>query len=84
MQLKNDIHLAYCTNIHRGQNWAETFETLVRYVLPVRDRVAKGKPYAIGLRLSNQASLELSEKQTLQAIVARLRHDVATVVAEGV
>ncbi|APC68948.1 dihydrodipicolinate synthase family protein [Ralstonia pseudosolanacearum] len=30
------------------------------------------------------ASLDESEKQTLQAIVARLRHDVATVVAEGV
>ncbi|MDO3506212.1 dihydrodipicolinate synthase family protein [Ralstonia pseudosolanacearum] len=30
------------------------------------------------------ASLDESEKQTLQAIVIRLRHDVATVVAEGV
>ncbi|AXV69885.1 dihydrodipicolinate synthase family protein [Ralstonia solanacearum] len=30
------------------------------------------------------ASLDESEKQTLQAIVTRLRHDVATVVAEGV
>lgn len=65
MRLKHDIHLAYCTNIHRGQNWAETFETLVTYVLPVRDRVAAGKPYAIGLRLSNQASIELSERGRL-------------------
>ncbi|HEX7860288.1 MAG TPA: metabolite traffic protein EboE [Verrucomicrobiae bacterium] len=65
MRLKHDIHLAYCTNIHRGQNWAETFETLVKYVLPVRDRVAAGKPYAIGLRLSNQASVELSDRATL-------------------
>jgi sugar phosphate isomerase/epimerase len=65
VQLKHDIHLAYCTNIHRGQNWAETFDTLVKYVLPVRDRVSPGKPYAIGLRLSNQASLELSDRATL-------------------
>lgn len=65
MRLKHDIHLAYCTNIHRGQNWAETFETLEKYVLAVRDRVAAGKPYAIGLRLSNQASMELSEGATL-------------------
>ena len=65
MRLKHEIHLAYCTNIHRGQNWAETFETLVKYVLPVRDRVAAGKPYAIGLRLSNQASVELSDRGTL-------------------
>ena len=67
MQLKHGIHLAYCTNIHRGQNWPETFETLVKYVLAVRDRVAGGKPYAIGLRLSNQASIELSARATLTA-----------------
>ena len=67
MRLKHDIHLAYCTNIHRGQNWTETFDTLVKYVLPVRDRVAAGKPYAIGLRLSNQASIELSDRATLTA-----------------
>lgn len=65
MRLKHGIHLAYCTNIHRGQNWAETFDTLGKYVLPVRDRVAPGKPYAIGLRLSNQASVELSERERL-------------------
>ena len=65
MRLKHDIHLAYCTNIHRGQNWAETFETLAKYVLAVRDRVARGKPYAIGLRLSNQAAVELSDRKTL-------------------
>ncbi|MGZ8900165.1 MAG: metabolite traffic protein EboE, partial [Limisphaerales bacterium] len=65
MRLKHNIHLAYCTNIHRGQNWAETFDTLEKYVLPVRDRVSPGKPYAIGLRLSNQASIELSDRATL-------------------
>ena len=65
MRLKHNIHLAYCTNIHRGQNWPETFETLEKYVLPVRDRVATGKPYAIGLRLSNQAAIELSDRATL-------------------
>ena len=66
MRLKHNIHLAYCTNIHRGQNWAETFQTLVKYVLAVRDRVGKGKPYAIGLRLSNQAAVELSDRKTLR------------------
>ena len=65
MQLKHNIHLAYCTNIHRGQNWPETFQTLKQYTLRVRDRVAKGKLYAIGLRLSNQAAVELSNRATL-------------------
>ena len=25
MKLKHGLHLAYCTNIHRGENWAETY-----------------------------------------------------------
>lgn len=67
MELKHGLHLAYCTNIHRGESWAQTFETLQRYTLPVRDRVSPGKPYAIGLRLGADAARELSESQTLTA-----------------
>ncbi len=65
MQLKHNLHLAYCTNIHRGQDWPETFQTLQEHTLRVRDRVAPGRAYAIGLRLSNQAALELSDRKTL-------------------
>jgi hypothetical protein len=67
VQIKHNIHLAYCTNIHRGQNWPETFQTIQQYTLKVRDRVSPGRPYAIGLRLSNQAATELSERATLAA-----------------
>jgi hypothetical protein len=47
MHLKHGINLAYCTNIHRGETWAETFGTLQQYSLAVRDQVSPGKPYAI-------------------------------------
>ncbi|HUR45197.1 MAG TPA: metabolite traffic protein EboE [Candidatus Saccharimonadales bacterium] len=67
MKLNHGIHLAYCTNIHRGENWAETFDSLQRFTLPVRDRVSSGQPYAIGLRLSDQASRELSDGAALLA-----------------
>ena len=43
MQLNHGLHLAYCTNIHRGESWAQTFDTLQKYTLAVRDRVSKGK-----------------------------------------
>lgn len=59
MKLNHGLHLAYCTNIHRGEDWPETFNTLKRYTLAVRDQVSPGKPYAIGLRLSDRASREL-------------------------
>ena len=61
MQINKSIHLAYCTNIHRGEGWRETFDGLKNYTLKVRDNVSKGKPFAIGLRLGNSAAVELSE-----------------------
>ena len=65
MKLSHGLHLAYCTNIHRGETWPETFDALQRHTLAVRDRVGRGEPYAIGLRLSDQASRELSDSKTL-------------------
>ena len=70
MKLKHGLHLAYCTNIHRGESWPQTFDSLKKYTLAVRDRVSQGKPYAIGLRLSADAAYELREPETL----ANFRH----------
>jgi len=67
MQLKHGLHLAYCTNIHQGESWTETLANLERYTLAVRQRVCPDQPYAIGLRLGDQASRELSEPPTLLA-----------------
>ena len=67
MKLNHGLHLAYCTNIHRGETWAETFESLKNCTLPVRQRVCPNAPYAIGLRLSNRAARELSDRPSLVA-----------------
>lgn len=67
MKLSHGLHLAYCTNIHRGEGWAQTFETLQKYTLAVRDKVCAGKPYAIGLRLGADAARELSDRNNLLA-----------------
>ena len=67
MRLRHGLHLAYCTNIHRGESWPETLGALQKHTLAVRERVCPDKPYAIGLRLSDQASRELSDKSTLLA-----------------
>jgi hypothetical protein len=65
MKLKHGLHLAYCTNIHRGETWLETFDSLEKHTLAVREKVCPHEPFAIGLRLSNQAAVELSEPKTL-------------------
>ena len=65
MKLKHGLHLAYCPNIHRGEDWAQTFDSLQKHTLAVRRRVCPMGAYAIGLRLSDQASRELSEPAVL-------------------
>ena len=67
MRLKNNLHLAYCTNIHRGDDWPETLASLETYTLAVKEQVSPDRPYAIGLRLSDLASRQLSEPRTLDA-----------------
>jgi sugar phosphate isomerase/epimerase len=66
MHLAHGLHLAYCTNIHRGESWPETLRALKTHTLAVRDRVAAGAPYAIGLRLSALAAQQLSDPATLR------------------
>jgi hypothetical protein len=65
MQLNHGLHLAYCTNIHRGETWRETFDALKTHALAVRERVCPRAPFAIGLRLSHQAAMELHDPKTL-------------------
>ena len=62
----NQSHLAYCTNVHRGETWAETFNSLQTHTLAVRRLVCPNKHYGIGLRLGNRAALELSDPDTLR------------------
>ena len=49
MKLNYGLNLAYCTNVHRGETWAETFDSLKRNTLQVRERVCPEQPYGIGL-----------------------------------
>ena len=67
MNFASNHHLGYCTNIHRGDSWEETFDGLEKYTLAVKEAVSPDEPYAIGLRLSAQAANELADKQTLLA-----------------
>jgi hypothetical protein len=65
MQLNYSLHLAYCTNVHRGESWPETFLSLQNDTLAVRQQVCPQKPFGLGLRLSARAATELSDRETL-------------------
>jgi sugar phosphate isomerase/epimerase len=52
-------HLTYCLNVHPGESWAETFETIRTRAMAVRDAVAPGERFGLGLRISALAAEEL-------------------------
>lgn len=66
MKLSQGHHLAYCTNVHRGNNWSETFFSLKKYVMQVKKSICPDQPYAIGLRLGADACQELSQPDQLE------------------
>ncbi len=84
MKLRGDHHLAYCTNVHRGETWSETLAALERHTLPIRARIAPGRSYAIGLRLSARAAAELAQPAALTAFRRWLdRHDCYVFTVNG-
>jgi len=61
----NAGHLTYCTNIHPGKNWTEDFSALKLNLPIIKQSVCPDQPMGLGLRLSNEASLALTENARL-------------------
>jgi hypothetical protein len=53
-------HLTYCTNIHPGGSWDETFAQLERHLPAVKARACPDERMGVGLRLSGSAAGELA------------------------
>lgn len=66
-------HLTYCSNIHPGEKWEEHFDTLQKNLPFIRQMMAPDQPFALGLRLANDASLELSSPERLHEFQAWLK-----------
>lgn len=70
-------HLTYCTNIHKGESWAEIEANLVRYLPDVKRRVCPDAPMGVGLRLSGKAAETLADPEALKGLLAFLdAHDL--------
>jgi hypothetical protein len=63
--LTNAGHLTYCSNIHAGESWPDHFAALQKYFPAIKKKLSPAKPMGIGLRLSNEASLQLIQKDQL-------------------
>ena len=67
------FHLAYCTNVHPGEDWAETEAELLRHLPPLKAALAPRSPFGVGLRLSNRAASELEQDGRLERFAAWLQ-----------
>jgi hypothetical protein len=65
MQIKKNLHLTYCTNIHSGETWESVFQNLKKYIPSIKSSLSPHSPFGIGLRLSDVASVEILEKNHL-------------------
>lgn len=55
------MHIGYCTNIHPGEDWASHFAILQQSLPAVKAQVSPDTPMGVGLRLANEASLDLQD-----------------------
>lgn len=67
MNIKGQFHLTYCTNIHPGEDWQSTFSSLQKYIPGIKEKVCPNNDFGLGLRLSNQASIELARAKNLES-----------------
>ena len=72
---ESNTHLTYCLNIHPGESWAECRAAIGKYALKVRDLVAAGEMFGLGLRLSNLAAEQLSDSGELAEFKSFLRRN---------
>jgi hypothetical protein len=68
-------HLTYCTNVHGGESWTDTFQKLKQYLPAVKQRVCPDLPFGVGLRLSAMAASELKREGRLDEFKAWLRQN---------
>lgn len=52
--------ITYCTNVHPGDSWFETFAALDRHIPAIKQAVADNERFPIGLRLSERAAREVA------------------------
>ncbi len=70
-----DYLLTYCTNIHPGQDWETTFNSLKAYLPGIKKKLVPDAEFGVGLRLSNKASEELEEAGRIEEFGQWLREN---------
>src|SRR5262245_39122644 len=78
------LHLTYSTAVHGAERWSEVRAALDRWVVPVRNRVARGRRFGLGLHLSGRAAMDLGEPRALGQLRDWLdRHEAYVFTIDG-
>jgi len=75
IQQRPPLHLTYCLNIHPGESWAENLAALQEKTLTIRQHVAPGQWFGVGLRIAQRAAEELTASAELRAQALGFFHD---------
>lgn len=67
--------ITYCTNIHPGDGWEETFTALRQHIPAVKAAISPTRSFPIGLRLSHRAAMELSGEENERFVAWLREHD---------
>jgi hypothetical protein len=67
MSLMNP-QIGYCTNVHAGASWIETWDNLRRHAVAVRQRLGGDRPMGVGLWLSAQSAEQLVAARQVDAL----------------
>ena len=69
------LHLTYCLNVHPGEEWTDNLAAIQTHTLAIRNRIAPGKPFGLGLRLSRLAAETLKQPGTLAGFRNFMRNE---------
>jgi len=72
LQEQPPVHLTYGLSIHPDETLAQLENSIRHKARAVRDRVAPGRPFGLGLRISDAVSRELAEGDALPRLKALL------------
>ncbi|WP_031529326.1 metabolite traffic protein EboE [Dyadobacter crusticola] len=77
-------HLTYCSNIHPGEKWADHFQSLRDNLPFIKQQLSPDQPFGLGLRVANEASIELSKPEVLAEFKSWLsENDIYVFVING-
>src|SRR6202521_3269259 len=64
MDLGNGLgHLTYSTLVHPADDWPQLWDSLQKYLPPVKKRISPNAPFGVCIRLSAPTAAELSTKK---------------------